>query len=144
MQPARSAHAVRASSNGTEAVPAPDAASCAVRWHSIRYRTGPQYALPVPDAGPQARRNRNFTLTLAEFRQQTLGFLLFTQTLFQLVQAHAQRLHLFGQMALIDAVAQQLTGNVHASLRASGPLIATTSWYACSNWLCAVCATLIF
>ena len=53
-----------------------------------------------------------FTLTLAEFRQQTLGFLLFTQTLFQLVQAHAQRLHLFGQMALIDAVAQQLTGNV--------------------------------
>ena len=53
-----------------------------------------------------------FTLTLAEFRQQTLGFLLFTQTLFQLVQAHAQRLHLLGQMALINAVAQQLTGNV--------------------------------
>ena len=47
-----------------------------------------------------------FTLTFAEFRQQTLSFLLFTQTLFQLVQAHAQRLHLFGQMALIDAVAQ--------------------------------------
>lgn len=53
-----------------------------------------------------------FTLTLAELGQQTFGFLLLAQALFQLVQAHTQRLHLLGQMALVDAVAQQFTGNV--------------------------------
>ena len=53
-----------------------------------------------------------FTLTLTELSQQTLGFLLLTQALFQFVQAHTQRLHLLGQMALVDAVAQQFTGNV--------------------------------
>ena len=50
-----------------------------------------------------------FTLTLAEFSQQTLGFLLFAQTLFQLAQTHAQWLNLFRQVALFNAFAQQLT-----------------------------------
>ena len=53
-----------------------------------------------------------FALTFAEFRQQTLGFLLLAQALFQLVQTHTQRLNLLGQMALVHAVAQQFTGNV--------------------------------
>ncbi len=46
------------------------------------------------------------TLTLAEFSQQTFRLLLFAQALFQLVQTHTQRLNLFCQMTLIDAIAQ--------------------------------------
>ena len=53
-----------------------------------------------------------FSLTLAEFRQQTLGFLLLAQALLKLVQTHTQRLNLLGQMALVHTVAQQFTGNV--------------------------------
>lgn len=44
-----------------------------------------------------------FTLTLAEFSQQTLGVLLFAQTLLQLAKSHTQRLNLFRQVALFNA-----------------------------------------
>ena len=50
-----------------------------------------------------------FTLTLAEFGQQTLGILLFAQTLLQFAQSHAQWLNLFRQVALFNAFAQQFT-----------------------------------
>ena len=47
-----------------------------------------------------------FALAFTEISQQTFSILLFTQTLFQFVQTAAQRLRLFCQMTLIDAVAQ--------------------------------------
>ena len=53
-----------------------------------------------------------FALTLAEIGQQTLGLLLFAQTLFQLIQTAAQRLRLFRQVTLVYAVAQQFTRHV--------------------------------
>ena len=68
-----------------------------------------------------------FTLTLTELGQQTLGLLLLAQTLFQLVQTHTQRLHLFGQMTLVDAVAQQLAGYVPRFVSRQRAVIATTS-----------------
>ncbi|MNZ74104.1 hypothetical protein D3C78_925450 [compost metagenome] len=50
-----------------------------------------------------------FSVAFTEFGQQTLGFLLLAKTLFQLVQAHTQRLNLLCQMALVDTVTQKFT-----------------------------------
>ena len=63
-----------------------------------------------------------FALALTELIELAFGILLFTQTLFKLRQTTAQPVRLFGLMTLINAFAQQL------ALRASGPLISTTSW----------------
>ena len=46
-----------------------------------------------------------FALALTEFGQLALGVLLFTQTLFQLVETATQPMRLLRQMTLVDAIA---------------------------------------
>ena len=77
------------------------------RRHAIRQGRDAGFQLLVQ--GFQLVDVEVFTLTLTEFSQQTLGLLLFAQTLFQLAQPHAQRLNLLRQMPLLNAFTQQLT-----------------------------------
>ena len=71
------------------------------RRHAIRQGSDTSFQLLMQ--GFQLINIEMFSLTFTELRQQTFRFLLFAQALFQLTQAHTQRLNLFRQMTLLNA-----------------------------------------